>query len=405
MKGSIQKRHKTYYVVFYVINPDTGKRQQKWITAGHSKKEAERKYIELMGEVHDKTYKDLRKATFAEFAETWLRDYAKMTEAATYQGYENTIRKQLIPLFGHLMLTDVTTDKLQKFVAERSLTVAPKTVVNDIVPLKVMFGHAVEWGYLKMNPAEKVKRPKVERDEEKIENEILNPEEVRFLLTHINPQYRTLILTAVLTGLRRGELLGLQWGDIDGNHNQIRVRRSLCNVSKEFKAPKSKAGKRKVDMSPALVMALKEHLLASGTRDLTAMVFPGKDGKPMDPDNFYSREYIPALERAKVKRVSFHSLRHTNVSLRIEQGQNFLYISRQIGRSSVKTTLDIYAHLLKGSNPEQAEKLDSILGFVEQNGNSSEKYGRLWKVPAKINEKGIAENLQPLELIGSGGRI
>jgi integrase len=81
-------------------------------------------------------------------------------------------------------------------------------------------------------------------------------------------------------------------------------------------------------MSPTLVRELKTHLLASGTRDATALVFAGKDGKPIDPDNFYSREYIPALERAKVKRVSFHSLRHTNVSLRIEQGQNFLYISR-----------------------------------------------------------------------------
>jgi hypothetical protein len=98
-------------------------------------------------------------------------------------------------------------------------------------------------------------------------------------------------------------------------------------------------------------------------------------------------------------------MRHTNVSLRIEQGQNVLYISKQIGHSSATTTLDIYSHLFKESNPEQAEKLDSILGFVEQNGNSSDEYGRLWKVSAKTNEKGIAENLQSLELIGSGGRI
>ena len=98
-------------------------------------------------------------------------------------------------------------------------------------------------------------------------------------------------------------------------------------------------------------------------------------------------------------------MRHTNVSLRIEQGQSILYISRQIGHSSAKTTLDIYGHLFKEVNTEQAEKLDAILGFVEQPGNSSDTCGRLWKVSAKINEKGVADELQPLDLVGSGGRI
>ena len=422
MKGSIQKRWKTYYVVFRVIDPDTGKRSQKWIPAGPSKHEAERKYIELMGEVHDGNYKDLKKATFKEFAETWLRDYAKMKcKPSTYRGYENTINKQLIPRFGSFKLSDVTTGRLQTFIAERSAsvkrktvksetgnsetvetkTLKPKTVINDIVPIKLMFKHAVRWGYLKKDPAEYIERPKIEREEV----EILTPEEVNLLLKHMSPQYRTLILTAVLTGLRRGELLGLQWGDIDGRHNQIHVRRAFCNVSKELTTPKTRRSKRKVDMSPTLVKELKALLMASGTRSATALIFTEADGSPIDPDNFYHREFVPALQRAKLRRVGVHSLRHTNVSLRIEQGQSILYISRQIGHSSAKTTLDIYGHLFKEVNTEQAEKLDAILGFVEQPGNSSDACGRLWKVSAKIKEKGIADELQPLDLIGSGGRI
>lgn len=177
------------------------------------------------------------------------------------------------------------------------------------------------------------------------------------------------------------------------------------NVSGVLTSPKTKRSKRKVDLSPTLVRELKAHLLAIGTRDATAPIFTSVDGNPIDPDNFYHREFVPALQRAKLQRVGFHSLRHTNVSFRIEQGQSILYISRQIGHSSAKTTLDIYGHLFKEVNSEQAEKLDAILGFSEQPGNLSDSCGRLWKVSAQIKEKGIADKLQPLDLVGSGGRI
>ncbi len=111
----------------------------------------------------------------------------------------------------------------------------------------------------------------------------------------MSPPYRTLILTAVLTGLRRGELLGLQWGDIDGRHNQIHVRRAFCNVSKELTSPKTRRSKRKVDMISTLVKELKAHLMASGTRDAKALIFTKPDGSPIEPDNFYHREFVLAL--------------------------------------------------------------------------------------------------------------
>ena len=133
--------------------------------------------------------------------------------------------------------------------------------------------------------------------------------------------------------------------------------------------------------------------------------FSAKCSKPLCPDNMVKRQFLPALRRAKIRDIRFHSLRHSNVALRIEQGQNIFYISKQIGHASVKTTLDVYGHLLKEVHAEQAQKLDVILRFAEHPGSSSEGVRRLLEDGPAIKEKGAAEYLQPLEFIGSGGRI
>ena len=99
----------------------------------------------------------------------------------------------------------------------------PKTINNTLVPLKEMFKHAVRWRYLRENPALYVEKPRVERKE----MDFLKPEEIRLLLEHARPRFHPLFLCAALTGMRRGELLSLQWGDIDWHEDQIYVRRSL----------------------------------------------------------------------------------------------------------------------------------------------------------------------------------
>jgi integrase len=205
-----------------------------------------------------------------------------------------------------------------------------------------------------------VEKPRVEKEE----MDILSPEEIRLFLDEVTPKHKPFFLTAVLTGMRRGELLGLRWGDIDWHHRQIHVRQALCDTVKDFLTPKSRYSVRRVDMSPKLVRELKKHKLSSPISELD-LVFCHSKGTAHDPDTLIRRHYLPALRKAKIRQVTFHSLRHSNVSMRIEQGQNIVYISRQIGHASVKTTLDIYGHLIKDANTGQAMKLDNILGFVE----------------------------------------
>ncbi len=407
-RPNIVKRGDKYYVYLKIRG------KMKWFPAGTSIRKAEKKLVELKSERNNGTYKEIKKIKFRDFSLKWLESYVKtIAKPSTIRSYE-TIINRLNARFGSYQLEELSTDDLQRYVAERlnqkkrinnnngsaPILIKPKTVCNEIVVLKRMFKHAVRWGYLKVNPAEYVERPRVETEE----MEILNLEEIRLFLDQVTPKHKSFFLMAILTGMRRGELLGLQWGDIDWNRSQINVRQQLCNTSKQFITPKSRRSIRRIDMSPTLALELKWHKLASQNSELD-LVYCNSDGKFLDPDNLIKREFIPALRRAKIRKVRFHDLRHTNVALRIEQDQNIKYIQNQLGHASIQTTLDKYGHLIKEVNTEQAIKLDEALGFVEHSGNLSEKDRQRIDNPAFAIKKGLTENRKSLIVNGSGERI
>jgi integrase len=359
--GSIQakansKGKKTYYAV--ISFPD-GKR--KWIK-GETQKDALRILGEKLGELDRGTYREITKSTFGEFADLWVSSYAESNvKPSTLYGYKHKIETNFKPKWKSLELSSITTGNLQTYVAERLKTVSGKTVSNDLTVLKEMFKHAYEWGYLKNNPAERIKRPKYTRGEV----DILNPDEVNMLISKTSDLYRTAFLTSALTGLRAGELWGLQWGDIDWNSKQIHVRRSLWKGN--FQTPKTKKSIRKVDISDHLVRELKKWKLQCPIGELD-LVFPGADGKPSSHDNVAKRHFNPALRRAGLRQVSFHSLRHTNASMRILANQNIKYLSSQLGHSSIQITLDVYGHLFNDIdfNRQQVDLLESALNSVRK---------------------------------------
>jgi len=365
MTGSIHKKGKVYYVVFRVIDSETGGQKQKWIPAGDSKRAAERQLNDLMGDVHKGIYRELQKATFSQFAELWLDSYAKMkTKPSTLRGYKDIINNHLIPVMGDYQLTEITTDKLQRYVAMRLKKVKPKTVINEIVPLKEMFKHAVRWGYLKINPAEYVERPKSHRKE----IDILTLNELREFL-QVDTYYRVAFLTDIMTGLRSGELWGLQWNDINWTLRQIFVSRGLWKG--QFQTPKTKHSVRKIDLTYPLVDELKYWQTVCPKNEYN-LVFPSPQGKMSIHDNVVKRYFNPALKSARLRRVSFHSMRHTNASLRIEAGQNIKYIQNQLGHASIQTTLDRYGHLIREVNTEQVRRFENVLGYTEHSDSVSD---------------------------------
>lgn len=188
--------------------------------------------------------------------------------------------------------------------------------------------------------------------------DFLNPSEIHEFLNHVSSEFYPFFLTAILTGMRRGELLALQRGDIDWHNGQIHVRRALYKG--RFVTPKSRKALRAIDMAPTLAHTLEGHLLRAPESPLD-LVFCARAGKPLDPDNLIKREFLPALERAGLRRIRFHDLRHTYASLLVNNWENIKYISEQMGHASVQITLDRYSHLFPNVRREAVMRLERSL--------------------------------------------
>ncbi len=355
MKGSVQKKGNIYYAVI-AIN-----RKRKWYRGGPAKKDAQKVLNEKLNEIDKGTYLEIPKTTFRQYGRIWLKNYAQVrVKPSTYASYEDIVNRLLIPVWGSFPMINVSTKHLQIYVADRSKEVSAKTVCNEIVVIKEMFKHAHRWGYVKTNPAEHLERPKMVRPE----IEILNPEEIRKLIPKTTLPYRLAFMAAVLTGLRAGELWALKWSDIEWDSLQIYVRQSVWRGN--FQTPKSKYSVRKVDIPELLSLELKRWKL-SCPKNEQDLVFPNTEGRITSHDNIVKRHFEPALKRAGLRHVSFHSLRHTNASMRISAGQNIKYIQNQLGHSSINITLDIYGHLFNDANfnRQQVKLLESSISSAK----------------------------------------
>jgi len=353
--GAIRKRGRNYIITYY---ESSGRR--RWETVGPNLHEARQVLAERMHERRTgRTRAPRDKVTVAELVKKWKEDYLTVQhqlgrlKPSTLRSYQSNLDSHIEPFFGAMQLAEVTLASAQEFIKTLlGKGLSPKTIGNVIVVLKEMFKHAVQWGYLDANPVQYVERP---RGEDK-EMDVLTPEEIRRLLDAQEEPLRTLLLTEVLSGMRQGELFGLQWDDIDFEKHQIHVRRSLWHGT--LGTPKSRRSRRAINMSPTLEEALRAF---KATHRRSEFVFSTERGTPIDADNFRHRVFPQALQRAGLRRVRFHDLRHTYTSLLIAQNAHPKYIQAQLGHASIQTTLDRYGHLMPELHQAEAQKLDHVV--------------------------------------------
>jgi integrase len=352
--GAIRKRGKQYAIRYY-----DAAGQRRWETIGPNLHEARQVLAERMWERRNGKFRLNRQPiTMKEFAAKWDEDYVtvqirlgRMKESSA-ESCRSRLRLHVVPFLGRMRLDEITLPHVREFMkALLAKELSPKTVLNVMVVLKEMLKHAVQWGYLDANPAQCAERPRGEEQE----MEILTPSEIRRLLAAADDPVRTLLLCAVLTGMRRGELLGLRWEDIDLEGHRLFVRRALWRG--KFVTPKSRRSRRTIDLAPTLQAALAQ----LPSRFQGGLVFCRKDGKPIDPDNFAHRDWARVLRRAELRRIRFHDLRHTYASLLIAQGAHPKYIQAQLGHASIQTTLDRYGHLMPDVHAAEARKLDRLV--------------------------------------------
>ena len=209
-------------------------------------------------------------------------------------------------------------------------------------------------GVSPISKLDRTERPTVWKGEQRI----LNSTEVARLLDAAPTRFRTLLATAILTGLRQSELLGLRWRDVDFAEEVIRVRGALDRQGRDV-PPKTEHAVRDVVLVPALAEALARHRQASRFDQASDFVFASQTGTPLHWRNVSRRALKPALAKANIEPLRWHDLRHTFASLLIGGGANVVFVSRQLGHGSSDITLRVYAHLF--DRAEQAQRTREVL--------------------------------------------
>jgi integrase len=326
-----------------------------------------------------------KEPTFKEYADTWITTNAPANcKESTVDSYDDILRLHVLPVFGDLKLTEINRGKLKDFFAGKILDgYAKSTVVHMKAAISNILNNAVDKEVVPTNLALGIKISKKTRDEDGENGNgdrnvyPLTAEETSlFLITLCEhfPKDHPLCLLLLRTGMRIGEALALKWGDIDFNGRFIHVQRGLSRM--KIQTPKN--GKtRRVDMSQQLAEALtayktecKKKGLALGLGDAPEYVFTNENGGFIISSNWRKRVFWKALEKAKLRRVRIHDLRHTYATLRISKGDSITDVSNQLGHYSVKLTLDVYNHWLPGGNKDQVDGLDSLGTRKEEKKNA-----------------------------------
>ena len=369
MRGSIIKRYKDSYTIVIELGKDpvTGKRKQHWVSVRGTKKEAGKKLAELLHQMDKGTFIKPDKITVGEYLERWLKDYVRPNLAPrTAEGYEHILRKHLIPALGNITLIGLKAEHLQRYYSEKVAGgLSNMTVRHHHTVLHKALATAVGWGILSSNVADAVSTPRIQRQDMKTWDE---EDVTRFLEAAKRTQYYALFYTALFTGMRRSELLGMKWGDVDFVLSQLYVSRSLHCLKGGiivFRPTKTAKGRRAIALSPSTFMVLSEHhqrcmakwavLRVALTDD--DLVFCHSDGKPYLP-NTITHAWIKIVRRTGLKPIRLHDARHTHASIMLKQEVHPKIVQERLGHANIAVTLDTYSHVAPGLQRAAALRFD-----------------------------------------------
>jgi len=315
--------------------------------------------------------------TMAQYLEYWLAELLPGTvKASTEASYADMTRRHIVAGLGHLYLAKLSRDDMRRFFRQLALAKSQRRGDDRVLsPRTVQYVHSILRRALEdarredlivRNVAREVSPPRYERGEV----EPLSPDDARALLAAASTDrlYAVYVL-ALLLGLRRGELLGLRWSAVDLRRGTLRVQASLQRVGGQlaFTPPKTKRSRRAIPLPRAVVKVLREHRACQEVERASAemwadddLVFTTSIGTPIEPRNL-SRHFEALRERAKVRKVRFHDLRHSCASLLFELGVPLRMVMEILGHSQISTTSDIYTHVMPAQYHEVADALDAWL--------------------------------------------
>jgi integrase len=377
-EGSIHRRKDGLWTAALTVGYDqNGKRKRKWIY-GKTRQVVRQELTRLQSAALSGTLPKATRWTVAGFLEHWFEGTARTAlRKSTVARYEGTIKRHIIPHLGGIRLASLEPSQIQNLytkLEKADVSAYEREYVHVI--LHKALGQGVKWGYLIRNVCGAVQRPRIPL---KIAP-VLTAEHVEmFFAAAREDRLFALYVLAVTTGARQGELLALEWPDIDFAAGTVSFTKSLEEVQGKLSIgeTKTKRSRRRVQLTTIAIETLKEHrkkMLAERRKlrrensqsPLPAhLVFCDTAGGYLRKSNLRRRSYYPILKKAGLPKIKFHSLRHTAATLLLEQGVHPAVMSAILGHASVKTTLDIYSHVSVGLQQDACDKLDQLLNFQD----------------------------------------
>lgn len=379
MRGHVERRHKSTYTIIIELgrDPHTGKRRRMSRGFAGTKREAEAEMRRWLHELETGIYIKTDNITFGEFLERWLEHAAHQVAPKTLHRYDEMIRVRVIPALGQIPLKELQVIHLQNFYSQllsngsrmdgKEGGLSRQTVLHHHRVIRTALGTAVDWQLVPRNVAASAQPPRPDKKE----MQILTEQQVGELLALVRgTAYYMPILLAVTTGMRRGEIYGLRWQDVDFG-GTITVKQSAQYTKKEglfFKEPKTKKSLRRIAIEARLIEEMRRHraeqienmrLLGSAYKN-SGLVICAADGSPVHPDSI-SKWFPIFLRENGLPSIRFHDLRHTHASILIKQGVHAKVISERLGHASVSITMDTYGHLLPGLQSDAASKVENAI--------------------------------------------
>lgn len=392
MAGSIEKRGKNSYRLTVSEGFDlNGNPMIHRKTVHGTKKDAEVELAKFVTEVQNGLVVDGKSLRFSEFTEIWKRDYgSKELAPTTYKRYCRMLETRLLPYFGHFYINKIRPTDIMKFYdllekdtqlvrksgnngAKTKKPLSGKTILEHHRLLRAMLHKAVYWQLIVANPAERVQAPKARKPKRRSYDD----EQTKILLENLellsieDTKYKVAIILTVFTGVRLGELMGLEWQDIDFKNGIISINRSsqyLSDMGVFTKTPKTESSIREIAIPEFIISLLEEYKLwyeeqKSLYGELwtdSNRLFAQADGKPMHPSSI-SKWFVRYVSTIGLPVINFHGLRHTNASLLVAQNVDIAVISARLGHAQISTTLDFYVHPLLSHNRKAGYALENLL--------------------------------------------
>lgn len=391
MRGTIQKKGKKWYAVVYDgVNPATGGYRRRWVQAGTRRSDAEKLLAELVKRAHRGETVVSEKLTLSRYlTERWLPIQEARLRQSTYESYRRNIELHVIPGLGKRPLDQLTPEDIDMFYAALLKSgrkkrpgekgpakgLAPKTVHNIHVMLNKALSDAARKGTVVRNVVALADAPSLQA-RKRAEIKAWEVDQlVAFLDAIESHRMAPAFYFSAHTGMRRGEVLGVRWRDIDLDEGRVAVRQALVTVAYKLSISDVKTGtsRRTIDIDEDVTQVLRDwRKVRTEERDgiepdADDLVFVKADATSMHPDIF-SQLFDRTVAKLDVPSISLHDLRHTHATLLLKAGVNVKVVSERLGHANIAFTMHVYQHVLPGMQAAAADAFAHLLEVERRKG-------------------------------------